>query len=186
MIWYEIPGFQGYRINLQAEVMSTKFNEPRIMKVWPDDKNMHWRLMLRRNGQYVTVGVHVLMALVFLGPCPEGMQVCHNNGDGFDNRITNLRYDIPSNNNLDQVRHGTHSEASRDCCDQGHEFTPENTMRRKGRNGNEIRKCKECHRITMARYRARRKAGLTPTPERPRTTSPKPQTEAEWDAYQGS
>lgn len=47
----------------------------------------------------------------------------------------------------------THHEAVRDRCDQGHEFTPQNTMRRKGRNGNEIRKCKRCHADTVKRWR---------------------------------
>jgi hypothetical protein len=53
----------------------------------------------------------------------------------------------------------THHEAARDRCDQGHEFTPENTMRRKGRNGNPIRKCRECHRLAVARWRAGRGLG---------------------------
>jgi hypothetical protein len=56
-----------------------------------------------------------------------------------------------------------HHEAIRDRCDQGHLFTPQNTMRRTSR-GRKIRKCKTCHRLAVARYRARRRAGLTKLP----------------------
>ena len=163
-VWYQIPDFPGYRISLRAEVMSLKFSEPRIMKPWPDDKNMHWKISLRQNGRYVNTTVHALMALTFIGPRPPGLQVCHNNGDGFDNRLTNLRYDTPSANNLDQVRHGTHSESSRTHCDNGHEWTPQTTMWRWGKGGKKggtkYRLCRKCHNLYMARYRARKKAGL--------------------------
>lgn len=52
-----------------------------------------------------------------------------------------------------------HPESSRDACDQGHAFTPENTMRRASPNG-DIRKCRACHNKAMRRYRARKRAGL--------------------------
>jgi hypothetical protein len=159
MIWYEIPGFPGYRINQMAEVMSLKGAEPRIMKTFPTSKGHHRRVALRVDGKYVNISVHLLMARTFMGPAPEGLQVCHRNGDGWQNNLGNLYYGTQSRNNFDQVEHGTHGEASRTHCDQGHEFTPENTMRRKTKHG-DVRKCKRCHAITTARYRARKKAGL--------------------------
>lgn len=58
---------------------------------------------------------------------------------------------------------GANHEAARTRCDQGHLFTPENTMRRKTRNGTDCRKCKECHRQAMARYRAKKRAGAPAT-----------------------
>lgn len=160
MMWYEIPGFPGYRINHQCEVLSMKQGDPKVMKSWVADG--YRRIMLRRDGQYVNCKIAVLMLTTFVEPRPEGMEACHGPGGGLDDRLSNLRWDTPSENGLDQVRHGTHHEASRPACDQGHEFTPENTMRRKTKCGY-VRKCKECHRITMARYRARKKAGLVPS-----------------------
>lgn len=41
-----------------------------------------------------------------MGPCPDGMEACHNNGDQLDNRIENLRWDTHSANIYDQVAHG--------------------------------------------------------------------------------
>jgi Pyruvate/2-oxoacid:ferredoxin oxidoreductase delta subunit len=48
----------------------------------------------------------------------------------------------------------------KDFCTNGHQFTPENTTWRISRNGKKYRKCKRCWADTIARYRARKKAGL--------------------------
>jgi len=178
MIWHDIPGFTGYKIGRDLNpppsssgwlILSLKFSEPRVMKqfISVDKKRPsssgYWSVFLRQDGKYKNCKIHVLVMRTFRGPCPPGQQVCHNDGNKLNLALSNLRYGTQSTNNRDQLHHGTHYEANRDCCDQGHEFTPENTMRRKARNGNIIRKCRECHRITTARYRARRKEGLTPT-----------------------
>ena len=167
MIWVDIPGHQGYRAGLNGQIMSLKEGEPRILKPKVDSNTGYLRIELSQNGKVTYGAVHQLIALAFLGRPPEGHQVCHNNGNKLDNRAGNLRYDTPKANTQDSITHGTHYSvvmASRDRCAQGHEFTPENTMRRKGRNGNTIRKCKECHRIVTARYRAKKAA--TPTGDR--------------------
>lgn len=158
MIWYDIPDFPGYKISPEGQVLSLKFSEPRVMKQWISTTG-YWSVVLRRDGRYANCKIHILLMRTFRGPCPPGQNVCHNDGNKLNIALSNLRYDTTSANNFDLVRHGTHNEASRDRCDQGHLFTPENTMRRKTRNG-DVRKCRECHRITTARYRARKRAGL--------------------------
>lgn len=55
-----------------------------------------------------TIGVQRLVLHAFVGPCPKGMQACHNDGNGFNNAVGNLRWDTPSNNQLDRRKHGTH------------------------------------------------------------------------------
>lgn len=55
--------------------------------------------------QRKTKMVHRLVAAAFLGPCPDGLQVCHSNGNSHDNRLENLRYDTPSNNQADKFQH---------------------------------------------------------------------------------
>jgi hypothetical protein len=186
-MWYEIAEFPGYRLSQQAEVLSLLSPEPLIKKAHLDKATGYLRVTLSRDGKEVNYPLHQLMAKVFLPPPGDpSMQVCHNDGVRTNLALSNLRWDYPVNNTADAIKHGTHhsvTEANRTECDSGHEFTPQNTMRRKGKYG-DVRKCKECHRISMARYRARRKAGLTATPEPPRIRV-KPQTEAEWDAYLG-
>ena len=50
--------------------------------------------------------VHQLIALAFLGPRPEGMDICHNDGDPTNNAVSNLRYDTRTENNKDILRTG--------------------------------------------------------------------------------
>ena len=52
--------------------------------------------------------VHVLVLEAFVGPRPEGMQCCHNNGIADDNKLKNLRWDTPRNNVRDRKLHGTY------------------------------------------------------------------------------
>lgn len=48
-----------------------------------------------------------LICEAFHGPCPNGMECCHNNGERTDNRESNLRWDTRSANHLDKRQHGT-------------------------------------------------------------------------------
>jgi hypothetical protein len=47
------------------------------------------------------VRIHQIVAKAFLGPRPTGMQVAHNNCNHRDNRLSNLRYATPAENQAD-------------------------------------------------------------------------------------
>lgn len=51
------------------------------------------------------IGPSVLTA--FVGPCPEGMECCHWDGNPLNNHILNLRWDTHQGNMKDMVRHWT-------------------------------------------------------------------------------
>lgn len=51
--------------------------------------------------------VHRFVAIAFLGLRPNGKEVAHYDGDGFNNNISNLRYATPKDNAMDSIRHGT-------------------------------------------------------------------------------
>jgi HNH endonuclease len=50
--------------------------------------------------------VHRLVLLAFVGPCPQGMQCRHLNGDPTDNRVENLKWGTAYENAADAIRHG--------------------------------------------------------------------------------
>jgi hypothetical protein len=50
--------------------------------------------------------VHRLVLETFRGPCPEGMEGCHNDGNQLNNRLENLRWDTHLANVKDRAKHG--------------------------------------------------------------------------------
>lgn len=111
--------------------------------------------------QYLAVGltlgkrerVHRLVLAAFVGPCPDGMEGCHRNGDKLDNTLSNLRWDTPGNNNRDKRTHGTDHQVRKTHCPRGHEYTPANcydpTM--------QARRCKQCARDRAQNQKAPKK-----------------------------
>lgn len=52
--------------------------------------------------------VHSLVAEAFIGPRPNGMLCCHNDGNPLNNHYKNLRWGTPKENQADRKRHGTY------------------------------------------------------------------------------
>lgn len=131
--WREIPGWEGYYavsddgqvkslarsvqgrpgvlINKRERLLTSQINSSGYLVVW-----------LCRDNKRTQVSVHRLVLSAFVGPCPEGMEGCHNNGNPSDNRVENLRWDSRSENTKDRVRHGTHPFAARTQCPRGHAY----------------------------------------------------------------
>lgn len=144
--WRPVVGYEGaYEVSNLGRVRSL----PRVvMRGANGPLPVRGRILKQVRSQevYRQVGiggrprrVHHLVAEAFIGPRPPGLEICHNNGDGADNRASNLRYDTKSANELDRVRHGTHHNANKTHCPREHEYTPENTTVYKDR-----RFCKTC------------------------------------------
>lgn len=71
--------------------------------------------------------VHRVVLTAFVGPCPDGMEGCHNNGNPTDNRLENLRWGTRSENSRDTVRHGRNLNSQKTHCPQGHPYDSANT-----------------------------------------------------------
>lgn len=164
-LWRAVPSWEGvYEVSSTGAVRSLDRMERaggrirrrrgRVRKLGLD-RDGYPTVSVCRDGKRGTVKVQTLVAAAFLGPRPEGFQVCHNNGVRTDVSAANLRYDTPSNNTLDQVRHGTHRSSRKTECSSGHEYTEENTGRR---NGGRWRYCKACDREMQARKYERRRS----------------------------
>lgn len=63
-------------------------------------------VVLFRHGERRMLKVHRVILETFIGPCPEGMEGCHNDGNRENNSISNLRWDYQANNMKDRDNHG--------------------------------------------------------------------------------
>lgn len=129
--WRSIPGYEGaYEVSNLGRVRS-------LDRVVIDSRGRSLRLRGRvMAGTLDAIGrpvanlyagkvctlwrVCTLVMTAFVGPRPEGMECCHNNGNPADNRLGNLRWDTHSANAMDMVRHGGHNHARRTHCPRGH------------------------------------------------------------------
>jgi hypothetical protein len=110
--WHPIPGFEGYFISRQAEVASILRNKIIILKPGKGGHG-YFHFSLYAGNISFTKKLHYLMMITFIGPRPNGMFICHNNGIKTDNRLSNLRYDTQKSNELDAIKHGHKAKGSR-------------------------------------------------------------------------
>jgi HNH endonuclease len=113
VIFKEIAGFPGYRIGSDGSVWSCRDKRGRQKNSW------HPIACSRRRKQgYLTccfrIGpknhvryVHRLVLEAFIGPCPDGMECRHRNGNPADNRLENLCWATHQENAADKAIHGT-------------------------------------------------------------------------------
>jgi hypothetical protein len=109
-LWRDIPRFEGkYQVSNFGRVKSLAFvggkgytKRERILRQFKDSGYM--RCTLGSAGKQL---VHRLVMAAFVGPCPDGFNVSHRNGDPTDNRLVNLEYATPRFNTRLKEKHGT-------------------------------------------------------------------------------
>lgn len=145
--WKNITGYEGlYQVSDQGRVRSLDRVNGRgfnvfgvILKQNPDRKGyLGVSLYSGSKASRRRRPVHQLVAEEFIGPRPEGLDVCHNDGDKANNSASNLRYDTRRENILDAVKHGTHVMARQAECKRGHRLG--------AFNGNRSEGCRACAR----------------------------------------
>jgi hypothetical protein len=108
----------------------------------------HLHVNLKTQQRKRSVAVHALVLEAFVGKRPEGQECLHGDGDPSNNKLENLRWGTRTENILDMVRHGTHWQAKKTHCPQGHPYDEENTI--VGKNGG-----RACYACKQANWRAR-------------------------------
>ncbi len=113
--WGWIPGWeQRYMVSTMGRVRSHLGMEPKALSPGllrrPDLKGGAGYYAVALYGgeePRVTRMIHRLVLLTFRGPPPDGFQAAHENGNPLDNRLENLKWKSPQDNQRDKIIHGT-------------------------------------------------------------------------------
>lgn len=100
-----VPGFKNiFEVSDQGRVyrvVSTYGRPTRKLRKPERIKGGYLRVSLQHRKKRVRILIHRLVAMVFLGDCPDGFEVNHKDGDKENNAVSNLEYVTPKEN----VRH---------------------------------------------------------------------------------
>jgi len=111
-LWKVVAGFEGmYEVSSHGRIRSLQQKDQkgnpifRIMK-WRFSRG-YPRVHFTKKGKSTQHCIHVLVLEAFVGPRPEGMLGCHNDGDRAYNHPHNLRWDTHEANMKDLQKHGS-------------------------------------------------------------------------------
>lgn len=155
--WRDIPEYEGiYQVSNQGEVRSLDriitYRDGRTRKKKGTAlRQFTWGhgyryVMLSKHNESEKKYVHHLVLEAFVGPRPSGLVCCHNDGNEANNTLLNLRWDTPSENNRDRVRHGTHQNSNKTHCSRGHSLETFNLQQSTLKEGR--RRCLACARTS--------------------------------------
>ena len=168
--WRPVVGYEGrYEVSSLGRVKSLprcvgrkdgsgQFLKGRLMVLTPHaSKSPYPTVALCKNGVQRQHTVHRLVLEAFVGPCPPGMEACHNDGNHADSSLANLRWDTHLENHRDSVEHGTaYVTPQATHCKRGHERTPDNVyVYWSAANNKMVRLCRQCSRDRYQRERQR-------------------------------
>lgn len=112
-IWKQIPIAKNYEASSLGRIRSLKDNfgnfrkQPLVLKLLNPPSMRYSRINLHIDGRQHSCAVHRIILWTFKGPSPKGYHGAHLNGDAKDNRIANLVWTTPRENNEHKKKHGT-------------------------------------------------------------------------------
>ena len=147
--WKWVVGYEGlYEVSDLGRVRSVdrvvkhyrggpKKLAGKILRFGPSGRAGHLMVSLCKEGVQRKGHIHRLVAVAWIGPCPEGCEVRHGPNGVADNSVSNLSYGTRSENHLDKRRDGTsrgkrvrrsdgvefasmHEAAEESCCKYQH------------------------------------------------------------------
>ena len=106
-----IKDFPDYCVTSDGRVWSNKRCRGKVTGWMGQSKlnHNHMQVVLCKNGKRFPRQVHRLILEAFVGPCPLGMECCHNDGNPANNNASNLRWDTRKSNHRDMVLHGSYT-----------------------------------------------------------------------------
>lgn len=121
-IWKDVEGYEGlYQASSYGRVRAlvkrnNAYPKDGILKGGLNSKGYFHYILTDASGGRKIFKAHRLIASVFLGECPEGMQVNHIDANKLNNRIENLEYITQRENIHHSMRLGLHPKGIK----QGH------------------------------------------------------------------
>jgi hypothetical protein len=113
-VWQRIPGLFPYEASSLGRIRTwTKSGLPRVLATTAHSSSPIPYFNPVVNGKRLTYRVHRAVLEAFVGPCPPGMEACHNDGDQLNNRPENLRWATHRDNMRDREHHGRNLKGSR-------------------------------------------------------------------------
>lgn len=106
-----VPGFPSYVISEFGDVRRIGSAKP--LRVARLKRGRYLAVSLWENGRGYTRTIHVLVALAFHGPRPDGKQAAHNDGNKENCHASNISWKTRVENEADKIRHGTSNRGER-------------------------------------------------------------------------
>ncbi|MAF25364.1 hypothetical protein CL634_07295 [bacterium] len=126
--WKVVPSYSDYAVSNFGRVKritpanSSKSYVGRILKPYITEKGYIKASISLGKSKRVYRRVHRLVLEAFVGPCPEGLEVNHKDGNKGNNHLTNLEYVSSRENKHHAYLIGLHSKYSlqmANCYEQG-------------------------------------------------------------------
>ncbi|MGP5931510.1 NUMOD4 domain-containing protein [Corynebacterium glyciniphilum] len=149
--WRDIPGYESkYQVSTFGRVRSLDryvnrkdgsrhFHKGGVLRHGTQPANGYLYVTLYGEGKPWCVRVHQLVLRTFVRAPRPGEETRHLDGDPTNNRLENLAWGSHSENIQDVLKHGKHNNASRTTCKRGHAYGAPNSSVSRGR------RCKACH-----------------------------------------
>lgn len=112
--WKTIPGASHYQVSDEGDVCSVdrtvggRRYTGVVLKTRVSNRGYVLVNIRTDDGQVQTRTVHTLVLEAFVGPCPPGMEACHEDDNDLNNRLSNLRWDTHGHNEQDKYTSGRH------------------------------------------------------------------------------
>lgn len=100
--WKSVPEDELYAVSSLGRVASLFGGKTRVLALRKAGLGYPC-IKIRGRTRYI----HRLVLEAFVGPCPDGMECRHLDGDRTNNRLDNLCWGTPVDNWNDKFRHGT-------------------------------------------------------------------------------
>lgn len=99
-VWKPIPGYEAYEISSFGNIVRVVGGPGATAgrKLNPNKTRGYLKVQLWSGGVSRQWFLHRLVMLAFVGPCPDGMQVNHIDGNKANPRLENLEYVTPVQN----------------------------------------------------------------------------------------